>query len=333
MKIMIVTDAWEPQVNGVVRTLKMTQRELERLGHDVQFLTPLQFRSFPCPTYPEIALALSTTRQVAKKIDEFHPDCLHIATEGPLGWMARSVALQRNWPFTTAYHSRFPEYIHARFRIPLNWSYALLRKFHNAAKQTITPTMGIVNDLRSRGFLNPRLWTRGVDSSVFTSQGTTFQREKNPVFLHVGRLAIEKNVEAFLKLDLPGEKWIAGDGPERKRLQEKYPHARWFGVLDGQTLAALYRSADVFVFPSVTDTFGLVMAEAMSCGTPVAAFPVPGPIDVVNDGVSGALNHDLRQACMDAMQMSRQAVIEHARGFNWATATQQFLSALQTIPR
>ena len=333
MKIMIVTDAWEPQVNGVVRTLKMTQRELEKLGHQVAFLTPLQFRSIPCPTYPEIALALCSTKQVAAKIDAFAPDCLHIATEGPLGWMARSVALKRHWPFTTAYHSRFPEYIHARFRVPLSWSYALLRKFHNVAKFTITPTQGIVDDLKMRGFHNPRLWTRGVDSVVFTPEGATMPRTHSPVFLHVGRLAVEKNVEEFLKLDLPGEKWVAGDGTERKRLEAKYPNAKWFGVLDGQSLASLYRSADVFVFPSVTDTFGLVMAESMSCGTPVAAFPVPGPIDVVKNGVSGVLNKDLKQACLDALKMSRPDVIAHAAGFNWTTATQQFLSALQPIPR
>ena len=333
MKILIVTDAWEPQVNGVVRTLKMTQRELEKLGHEVRFLTPTLFRSFPCPTYPEISLALCRPKDIAKKIDEFNPDCLHIATEGPLGWMARSIAIKREWPFTTAYHSRFPEYIHARFRFPLSWSYALLKKFHNAAKFTITPTQGIVDDLRSRGFQHPRLWTRGVDASVFQPLGEILPRQKSPVFLHVGRLAIEKNVEEFLKIDLPGEKWIAGDGPERKRLEAKYPHARWFGVLDGKSLANLYRSADVFVFPSVTDTFGLVMAEAMSCGTPVAAFPVPGPLDVVKDGVSGCLSQDLKQACLDALKMSRYAVIAHAAQFDWAKATQQFLSALQTIPR
>lgn len=331
MKIMIVTDAWEPQVNGVVRTLKMTQRELIRLGYEVAFLTPQQFKSVPCPTYPEISLALATAKQVAKKMDEFAPDYLHIATEGPLGWMARSVALKRDWPFTSAYHSRFPEYIHARFRVPLKWSYALLRHFHNAARCTITPTMGIVNDLKQRGFLHAQWWTRGVDRSVFSPDGACEPRPHTPVFLHVGRLAVEKNVEAFLSLDLPGEKWIAGDGPQRQRLQAQYPHAKWLGVLDGVSLARLYRSADVFVFPSKTDTFGLVMAEAMACGTPVAAFPVAGPIDVVKDGVSGSLNEDLHQACLTALTMSRKEVAAHAEQFNWSLATEQFLAALVRI--
>ena len=255
---MIVTDAWEPQVNGVVRTLKMSRRELELMGHRVEFLSPLQFRSFPCPTYPEISLAFTSQRNVAKHIDAFAPDCLHIATEGPLGWLARNIAIKRGWAFTTAYHSRFPEYLHARFRIPTRISYSLLRKFHNAARFNLTPTPSIVEDLRQRGFANPRLWTRGVDFSMFRPDGPKIERGKGPIFLHVGRLAIEKQVDEFLKLDLPGEKWVAGDGPERERLQKKYPKARWFGVLDGASLATLYRSADVFVFTSITDTFGLV---------------------------------------------------------------------------
>jgi glycosyltransferase involved in cell wall biosynthesis len=333
MKILIVTDAWEPQVNGVVRTLKMTRRELEIMGHQVEFLSPLEFRSFPCPTYPEISLAFCTPKQLARRIEAIKPDSLHIATEGPLGWMARSFALKHGWPFTTAYHSRFPEYVHARFRIPLNWSYALLRKFHNAANFTVTPTPAIVNDLKKRGFSNPRLWSRGVDFQIFQAAGPRIERSASPVFLHVGRLAIEKNVEAFLALDLPGEKWVAGDGPERARLQKKYPHVRWFGVLDGQSLASVYRSADVFVFPSLTDTFGLVMLEAMACGTPVAAYPVPGPIDVVQTGVSGVLHADLRQACMQALAMDRDAVVKHACGFNWTIASQQFFDALQPITR
>ena len=333
MKILIVTDAWEPQVNGVVRTLKMTQRELMKLGHQVVFLTPLDFKSIPCPTYPEISLALASTKEVKGVIESIQPDCLHIATEGPLGWSARRIAIQKGWAFTTAYHSRFPEYVNARFKIPISWTYALLRKFHNKGVYNLTPTPAIVEDLRSRGFNNPKLWTRGVDKEIFTPIGPKQSRQSTdrPVFLHVGRLAVEKNVDEFLKLDLPGEKWVAGDGPERARLEKTYQDVRWFGVLDGLTLASLYRSADVFVFPSVTDTFGLVMLESMSCGTPVAAYPVPGPIDVVQDQVSGALNKDLKAACMSALKMSRTDVYQHSLNFSWEKASQQFLSSLQPI--
>jgi hypothetical protein len=333
MKILIVTDAWEPQVNGVVRTLKMTQRELMKLGHEVVFLTPLDFKSIPCPTYPEISLALASTKTVKGVIEGIKPDCLHIATEGPLGWAARRVAIQKGWAFTTAYHSRFPEYVNARFKIPTSWTYALLRSFHNKGVFNLTPTPAIVEDLRSKGFNNPKLWTRGVDKGIFTPIGPKEDREPGdkPVFLHVGRLAVEKNVDDFLKLDLPGEKWVAGDGPERARLEKTYKDVRWFGVLDGLSLASLYRSADVFVFPSVTDTFGLVMLESMSCGTPVAAYPVPGPIDVVQDGVSGSLNKDLRAACLAALAMSRTDVYQHSLNFTWEKASQQFLGSLQTI--
>ncbi len=333
MKILIVTDAWEPQINGVVRTLKMTQRELAKLGHEVVFLTPLDFKSIPCPTYPEISLALASTKTVKTLIESIKPDCLHIATEGPLGWSARRIAIQKGWKFTSAYHSRFPEYVNARFKIPTSWTYALLRKFHNKAQFNLTPTPAIVEDLRARGFHNPRLWTRGVDKDIFTPIGPKQypERSDHPVFLHVGRLAVEKNVDDFLKLDLPGEKWVAGDGPERARLEKTYKDVRWFGVLDGLSLATLYRSADVFVFPSVTDTFGLVMLESMSCGTPVAAYPVPGPIDVVQNQVSGALNKDLRQACLEALKMSRTDVYQHALNFTWEKASQQFLSSLQQI--
>ncbi|MDO5623087.1 MAG: glycosyltransferase family 1 protein [Pseudomonadota bacterium] len=332
MNILIVTDAWEPQVNGVVRTLKMTTRHLQEMGHRTHILSPLDFKSFPCPTYPEISLALATRGAVARHIDRIAPDCLHIATEGPLGWTARAVALQRGWPFTTAYHSRFPEYVHARFRLPVGISYALLRKFHNAARATLAPTPAIVDDLRARGFTQARLWSRGVNLQAFSPAGERLSRDASPVFLYVGRLAVEKQVHKFLALDLPGEKWVAGTGPEEARLKAQYPHVRWFGVLDGDALAQVYRSADVMVFPSVTDTFGLVMVEAMACGTPVAAYPVPGPIDVVGrDSPGGALDDDLRAACMAALGKNREAVRGHAEQFNWPTATRQFEQALVPI--
>jgi glycosyltransferase involved in cell wall biosynthesis len=331
LKILIVSEAWNPQINGVVRTLKMTCRELGRLGHTVELLTPQGFRSVPCPTYPDIRLCITTPGEVARRIDVFGPDCLHIATEGPLGWMARAVALRRNWPFTTAYHSRFPEYIHARIRFPLPWSYAVLRAFHNAGRGTLVPTPKIVEDLRRRGFAHARLWSRGVDLTAFTAEGERIPRGEGPVFLYVGRLAIEKNIEAFLSLDLPGEKWVAGEGPAGPRLKARFLQARWFGVLDGPSLATLYRSADVMVFPSLTDTFGLVILESLACGTPVAAFPVPGPIDVIGASPAGVLHPDLRVACLEALKISRVVARAHAETFSWAAASLQFLSALQPI--
>ena len=334
MKILIVSDAWEPQVNGVVRTLKMTRRELELKGHQTAIISPLGFRSLPCPTYPEISLALTTRRAVERQIDRFAPDCLHIATEGPLGWLARGVALRRGWPFTTAYHSRFPEYVEARFALPPRWTYALLRRFHNAAAYTLAPTPAIVADLKARGFVGARLWSRGVDLQMFSPEGERDRAPSGlPVFLYVGRIAVEKQVDAFLRLDLPGEKWVAGEGPARARLQARYPQARWLGVLDGAALARLYRSADVMVFPSVTDTFGLVIVEAMACGTPVAAFPVPGPIDVIGDSRGGAMHSDLRQACLRALKLPRAQARARARQFTWSASADQMLAALQRIVR
>ena len=333
MKILIVSDAWEPQVNGVVRTLKMTRRQLQLKGHESELISPLGFRSFACPTYPEISLAMTSSSTLERHIDRFAPDCLHIATEGPLGWLARRIALRRNWPFTTAYHSRFPEYVHARFRLPLAWTYGMLRRFHNAACATLAPTPAIVADLKARGFHGARLWSRGVDFEVFDPAGEREAAIKRPVFLYVGRIAVEKQVDAFLELDLPGEKWVAGEGPARRVLQARYPDARWFGVLNGTQLARLYRSADVMVFPSVTDTFGLVMVEAMACGTPVAAFPVPGPIDVIGESGGGIMHDDLREACLQALHLPREQVRKRAEQFSWSAATDQMLSALQIIPR
>jgi glycosyltransferase involved in cell wall biosynthesis len=328
VRLLIVTDAWDPQVNGVVRTLKMTRRELAALGHTVELLTPRSFRSFPCPTYPEITLALTTRDAVAQRFDAFGPDCLHIATEGPLGWHARALARRRGWPFTTAYHTRFPEYLHARARLPLAWSYALLRRFHAASSAVMAPTPAIVEALERRGFGRVRLWSRGVDLATFDPAGERLPTGRRPVFLYVGRLAVEKNVEAFLDLDLPGEKWLAGDGPDAARLRRRYPQARWFGVLQAPQLARLYRTASVFVFPSRTDTFGLVMLEALACGTPVAAYPVAGPLDVVGGSAAAALDGDLRTACLRALEIPRDLARAHAERFSWPAAAAQFASWL-----
>jgi glycosyltransferase involved in cell wall biosynthesis len=259
------------------------------------------------------------------------PDALHIATEGPLGVHARAVALEHEWPFTTAYHTRFPEYLRARLPLPMAFTYAFLRRFHDAGVATLAATPAIVEDLRAHGFAAPRTWSRGVDTALFNPDGPREPRGAAPVFLHVGRIAVEKQVDEFLKLDLPGEKWVVGDGPERAKLQAAYPGARWFGALEGEDLARVFRSADVKVFTSVTDTFGLVLVEAMASGTPVAAFPVAGPIDVVGDSAGGVLDADLRQACLRALALPRAAVRAHALGFSWAAATRQFLDALPRI--
>ncbi len=331
MKILIVTDAWTPQINGVVRTLQMTVRELLALGHDVEILSPDLFRSIPCPGYAEIRLALVSRRQVRRRMLAMAPDALHIATEGPLGIHARAVARERGWPFTTAYHTRFPEYLRARLPVPLAWSYAFLRRFHDAGTATLAATPAIVDDLFAHGFAAPRVWSRGVDTTLFNPDGPREPRGSAPVFLHVGRIAVEKQVDEFLKLELPGEKWVVGDGPERARLQAAYPQARWFGALQGEALARVFRSADVKVFTSVTDTFGLVLIEAMASGTPVAAFPVAGPIDVVGTSAGGVLDTDLCRACLAALALPRDGARAHAMTFSWAAATRQFVDALPTI--
>jgi glycosyltransferase involved in cell wall biosynthesis len=328
MKIMIVTDAWEPQVNGVVRTLKATRAELEAMGHQVDILTPLEFRTVPCPTYPDIRLSVLPGMKVARRIRQFDPDALHIATEGPLGLAARRFALKHGWPFTTAYHTRFPEYVHARLALPLAWTYAFLRWFHGSSKAVMVPTRVVKQDLDAQGFANVGLWSRGVDHHVFRPQASDRLQSKPPIFLYVGRIAVEKNIEAFLRLDLPGSKWVAGVGPALQGLQSTYPDVNYLGVLDQHELAEAYASADVFVFPSRTDTFGLVLLEAMACGLPVAAYPVTGPIDVIEDPKAGALHDDLRTACLQALELKREDVAQYAKRFSWRAATEQFFAHL-----
>ena len=328
-RVLIVTDAWHPQVNGVVRTLMSTAYELRQMGMKVEMITPALFKTLPCPSYPEIRLSLTTSRRVERLIEQMRPDALHIATEGPLGWAARNAAVRRGWQFTTAYHTRFPEYVNARTGIPVAWLYRLFQKFHRPSAAVLVPTASMMRDLQNHGFSNVTYWTRGVDHEIFYPRCEQKPIDPaNPIFIYVGRLAVEKNVEAFLSLDLPGVKWVAGEGPLGAELRRRYPNARWTGVLSQPELAELYSRADVFVFPSKTDTFGLVMVEAMACGLPVAAFPVVGPIDVVGDSGAGCLDHDLRTACLRALEISRSAAIAHAKTFTWALATEQFHAAL-----
>jgi glycosyltransferase involved in cell wall biosynthesis len=328
VRILLVTDAWEPQVNGVVRTLKTTARELTAMGHEVRFLTPLEFRTLPCPTYPEIRLSLLPGTKVNRLIREFDPDVLHIATEGPLGMAARRFALRNDFPFTTAYHTRFPEYVHARFKLPLPWSYAWLRWFHGPSRSIMAPTQVVVDDLVANGFSNVKLWSRGVDADIFRPQPSKRLNSTPPIFLYVGRVAVEKNVEAFLALDLPGSKWVVGTGPALERIQARYPKVNYLGVLEREDLAKVYAAADVFVFPSKTDTFGLVLLEAMACGLPVAAYPVTGPRDVLADSKGGVMHEDLRTACLEALKLRREDALARAGQFTWRAATEQFFGHL-----
>lgn len=331
LRIMIASDAWSPQVNGVVVTLRNTIRELTRQGHDVGTLTPNGFATIPCPTYPEIRLSLFPGRRVARIIDDFAPDALHIATEGPLGLAARSHCLRTGRPFSTAYHTQFPEYIHARTRLPLAVSYRWMRWFHTPSKTLMVATPDLRRRLVERGFANLAMWSRGVDTELFKPGPRQSPEVKRPIFLYVGRVAVEKNIEAFLCLDLPGTKWVVGDGPARQELARRFPQAVFFGMKTGEELAWYYRQADVFVFPSRTDTFGLVLLEAMASGTPVAAYPVTGPIDVVRHGTSGILDPDLKSAALAALEVSREATRAYAENASWARATAQFVANLHPV--
>jgi glycosyltransferase involved in cell wall biosynthesis len=331
MRILIVTDAWSPQVNGVVTTVKNTVRELEALGHQVGLITPEGFRTLPCPTYPEIRLALAAGARVARMIEEFEPDAVHVETEAPLGLAARRHCLATDRPFTSAYHTQFPEYIYARCRLPLSISYRWLRWFHDAAEAMLVPTPAIHARLTARGFSNLAYWSRGVDVSLFAPAEREAREHERPIFLYAGRIAIEKSLEDFLRLDLPGTKWVVGDGPARAELEAKFPKAVFHGMKYGRELAHYYQQADAFVFPSRTDTFGLVLIEAMACGTPVAAYPVTGPVDVVRDSAAGILSEDLQAAALAALKLDREAVRRYALQFSWAAATRQLLEQLRPM--
>jgi len=331
MKIMIVTDAWEPQVNGVVRTLKQTCHELRLMGHEIEMITPNQFKTIPCPTYPDISLSLFPGKGVARKIKDFEPDAIHIATEGPLGLSARAYAVRNRLPFSTAYHTRFPEYVQARTGIPISWTYAFLRWFHGPSMAVMAPTIVVKNDLEKFGFTNVVLWSRGVDTEVFHMQDSKALNSAHPIFLYVGRVAVEKNINAFLEIDLPGSKWVVGDGPAMAKIKQQYPNVNYLGVLNQPELAKVYAAADVFVFPSKTDTFGLVLLEAMACGTPVAAYPVTGPIDVLGDAPAGAMHAALRTACLAALKIPREVARAHAERFSWRASTEQFARHLKPV--
>lgn len=333
MRILLVTDAWLPQVNGVVRTLSTLVEHAEALGHQVLVVHPGGFRTVPCPTYPSIRLSAFPGPGLAAMLDCFDPDAVHVATEGPLGAAARQLCLRRGIPFTTAFCTRFPEYLYSRLRLPTRLGYLGVRWFHRAAERTMVATRSLREELAGHGIARTALVPRGVDTRLFRPRGkAALDHLPRPVFLTVGRVAVEKNLEAFLDLELPGSKVVVGDGPARAALERKYPDARFLGARHGEELAGLYSAADCFVFPSRTDTFGLVMLESLACGVPVAAFPVPGPLDVLGDAAAGVLDEDLRAAALRALEIPAAACVEHARGFRWEQVTRAFLAALAVRP-
>ena len=333
MRLALITDAWLPQVNGVVTTLEKTVGQLRHWGHKVLVLSPELFRTVPCPTYPDIRLSLFPARKVARLLDDFVPEAIHIATEGPLGWAARAHCRKRNLAFTTSYHTRFPEYVRLRFPVPLPLSYAVVRRFHGAAKRTMTATDDLAAELEKRGFSNLRLWSRGVDTVIFRPWGKDFLPGPRPVMIYVGRVAVEKNIENFLRLDIPGTKYVIGDGPARAELESRYPDVHFPGFKTGVDLARYIASADVFVFPSRTDTFGLVMLEAMACGVPIAAYPVTGPLQLIRNGLNGFLHEDLKVAVTGALPVSPKKCRIFAESYSWENCSRQFLQNLWIMDR
>jgi glycosyltransferase involved in cell wall biosynthesis len=330
MRILVATDTWRPQVNGVVRSLEALAAHAPPLGAKLTLLSPNDFRSIPMPGYREIRLAFATPRKVARVIREHEPDYIHIATEGPVGLATRAACLREGRHFTTAYHTRFPEYASSRLPVPESIVYGLLRRFHRASARVLVATATLKQDLRARGFRRMSLWSRGVDTELFRPRPTRRCDFARPVFLNVGRLAVEKNLDAFLRLPLPGTKVVVGDGPESERLKAAFPETHFLGPLQGEALAAAYAAADVFVFPSRTDTFGLVLLEALASGLPIAAYPVMGPLDVIGNSDCGVLDEDLGRAAVAALSIPRQRCRDRALGFSWTVSAGQFLDALRS---
>lgn len=335
MKILIVTDAWEPQMNGVVRTLQKTIAECRKAGHEVEVIAPSDgYFNLPLPTYPDIKLAPFAKPDVERRMIRFAPEAIHIATEGPLGLAARSICIKWKLPFTTSYHTKFPEYIKARFPfIPISWPYNFVRNFHNSGGRVMVTTPSMVEFLEERGFENLGAWARGVDLSLFTpdkrfAPEDVYKDLPRPVFVNVGRVAVEKNIEAFLELDLPGSKVIVGDGPQLAELKKKYPDVTFTGAKFDEELARHFADADVFVFPSKTDTFGLVNIEAMATGTPVAAYPVSGPIDIIPSSKAGICDEDLQKACLEALKLKREDCVKHAQNYSWEAVSEIFVGHL-----
>lgn len=328
MRITLVTDAWLPQVNGVTTTLNTVRSEIEGLGHSVEVVHPGLFRTVPCPRYPQIRLAVRPGRKLRRLVLASRPHAIHIATEGPLGLAARRLCRRRGWPYTTSFHTKFQEYVRVYFGVPAHLTFRLLNWFHGPAERTLAPSASVAEELEQHGFTGVVRWTRGVDTQLFRPRGDAFYELERPIFVSVGRVAAEKNIEAFLRADLRGSKVVVGDGPARAELERRHPDVHWAGFKFGEELARHYAGGDVFVFPSRTDTFGVVMLEANACGLPVAAYPVPGPLDVVERGVSGVLDDDLERACLAALKLDRAACRRYAQRFSWARCASILVDSL-----
>ena len=334
MKIALLTDAWSPQINGVVRTWQQVIHESRLMGHEFCVVHPGQFKTFPAPKYPEIRLAIAPAGRTRKTLDAFEPDAIHIATEGPIGRAGRRYCLKRKLPFTTSYHTQFPHYLKAYFGIPPWATYKFIRWFHGKAEATLAPTQTVVEQLHANGLPKAKVWSRGADTEQFRMyEKTLFADLPRPIFLYAGRVAVEKNIEGFLELDLPGSKVVVGNGPVQERLKKQYPGVHWAGYQHGEDLGRHYASADVFVFPSLTDTFGVVMLEANACGLPIAAFPVTGPIDVVQQGVTGVLDDDLAKAAVAALDLDPQACRQYALDNSWKRCAEIALDTFVKIDR
>jgi glycosyltransferase involved in cell wall biosynthesis len=340
MRILLATDAWEPQVNGVVRTLTRTAAECRAMGHEVEVISPDQFKTFPLPTYPEIKLAMGAYEPLQERFRIFEPEAIHIATEGPIGFAARRICVDWKLPFTTSYHTKFPEYVAARLPVPVQAGYAYMRWFHKPSGRLMVATPTMREELGKHGFRNISPWSRGVDTEAFhptrIGDADVYAGLERPIWLNVGRVAVEKNIETFLALDLPGTKVVVGDGPQRKELAVKYPKTVFAGMKSGEELAAYFAGADVFVFPSLTDTFGMVILEAMASGTPVAAYPAPGPVDIIpNSGagrVAESMTEGLREACLGCLEIDRANVRAYAERFSWRASAEEFVRNLQPYP-
>lgn len=328
MKIALITDAWHPQINGVVTTLSNTVKVLERLGHEVKPISPDLFMNFPCPGYPEVRLAFLCGSRLRPIIDSFNPDAIHIVTEGPVGFAARRYCKERGYSYTTSYLTQFPDYLNMRIGFPVSISAGFLRWFHADSAHVMVATTTLEQDLSKKGYQRLARWSRGVNPELFKPRDKNFIKDPRPILMYMGRVAIEKNIEAFLKLELPGTKYVVGDGPHKEFLESKYPNVRFTGYQQGENLARYMAAADVFVFPSQTDTFGVVLLEALACGVPVAAFPVPGPMDVITDPRVGILNEDLHYAIMTALTLNPTDCLRYASEYTWEKCSQQFLENL-----
>lgn len=340
MKLVLITDAWLPQVNGVVTTLVELVRELKEIGHDVEVIHPGLFNRRPCPGYAGIDLAIRPKKKIAQLLNDSQADAIHIATEGPLGWSARNYCVKHKLAFTTAFHTKFPEILNAALKIPLSWGYALFRHFHKPSSGVMVPTLGVLTMLQARGFENLRKWTHGVDTELFSYQANPCSYDpleglERPLALFVGRVSYEKNIESFLKLKMSGTKIVCGVGPLELSLKKQYPDVTWLGLLAREELAKVYAAADVFVFPSKSETFGLVLLEAMACGTPVAAFPVDGPFEVLCNSQGapegGILDNDLLSATNQALILPRSEARQRALKFSWENAAKMFENNLVPV--